>query len=104
MFKLNFAIVVDKLTDDVLSAKYFSLLDEDDQTLLVSGMNESMNFIYTQFKLRNTGCFVKRFTAYVKTFNKKNSEKFCETLYAIDYLYGGSQYFSSHILQDSFFS
>lgn len=47
MFKLNFAIVVDKLTDDVLSAKYFSLLDEDDQTLLVSGMNESMNFIYT---------------------------------------------------------
>lgn len=87
-----------------MSPKYTKILETDEQTLIVSGMNESMNFIYTQFKLRNSQTFVKRFRAYMKAFDYEEPMDFVDKLFSVDYFYGGSAYFNSPVLLDSFFS
>lgn len=87
-----------------MDLKYSSIIHSDEQTLLMSGMNESMNFIYTQFKLRYTSCFVKRFKAYLGIFTSDNPIEILDNLLSVDYFYGGSSYFNSPVFQDSFFS
>lgn len=104
IFKMNFAIVVGKLIDDVENPKYTKIVHANEQTLLISGMNESMNFIFAQFKLRYTRCFVKRFKVYTKIMECDDSLERLDRLFSADYFYGGSAYFNSRVFQDSFFS